>query len=234
MSLAGIDDDEDAITPAPSLIQTQSDPSIHNFEPRQFSKESGLVTKFPQQRDIADRATRAHNLQQDSQDPVQQASQPSIGKSTMTMPPNSPSDEPSGPKAKAWPRFHMPKIPPLPHSNKHKSGASDQRLATESTSHPRANEGSQSPPQEPVVTRKDSGHSSKGVSIYPWSRFLGKRSENTHSCDPTDVGSSIDDTFDMSGAADPQQQSYQPASSKRRPSLKGLLARKSSNGHRES
>lgn len=235
MSLAGVDDDEDAITPAPSIIQTESDPSIHDFEARRFSKESGLEIKFPQQKPVfADPAVTEHNFQHNSQDLEQQASQPSVDKSTMTTSSTSPSDETSGPKAKAWSGFHMPKLFAHTPLNKHKSGGSDGHSATEPTGPSQAKEGSQSQPQEPVVTRKDSGYSSKGGYFYPWSRFLGKRPESTHDPDHTDVGSNIDDTFDMSGADGTGQQAYKPVPGKRRPSLKGFIARKSSDGHRES
>lgn len=230
MSCAGINDDEDAITPAPSLIQTESDPSIHSFESRQLSEESDLEIKFPPQRALVDRAVTEDNSQQTSKDPVQRASEPLIDKSTMTVPPpNFPNDETSGPKAKAWPGFHIPKLFPLTHLNKHK----DLHGAAESSGPSTDMEGTPSQPQEPVATRKNSGHDSKGGSVYPWTKLLRKLSDGNNKSDRPNVDSNIDDTFDMSGGAGSQQGGSETASSRRRPSLKGILVGKSSDGRRE-
>lgn len=230
MSCAGINDDEDAITPAPSLIQTESDPSIHSFESQRFSEKSGLDIKFPPQRALIDREVTEENSLQTSKDSVQRASEPLIDKSAMTVsPPNSPNDETSGPKAKPWPGFHVPKLFPLAHLNKNK----DLHGAAESSGPSTDMEGTPSQPQEPVATRKNSGHDSKDEFVYPWTKLLRRLSDGTHKSDRLNVDSNIDDTFDMSGGAGPQKQSSETTSNKRRPSLKGILVRKSSDGRRE-
>ena len=230
MSCAGINDDEDAITPAPSLIQTESDPSIHSFESRQLSEESGLEIKFLPQRALVDRAVTEDDSQQTSQDSVQRAREPLIDKSTMTAsPPNPPNDETSGPKARAWPGVHVPKLFPLTHLNKHR----DVHGAAESSGPSTDMKGIPSQPQEPIATRNFFGYDSKGGSVYPWTKLLRKLSDGTHKSDRPNVDSNIDDTLDMSGGAGPQQQGSETASSKRRPSLKGILVRQSSDGRRE-
>jgi hypothetical protein len=230
MFCAGINDDEDAITPAPSLIQTESEPSIHSLGLRRLSEESGLEIKFPPQRALVDRAVTEDNSQQTPKDSVQLASKPLIDKSTMTVsPPNSPNDETSGPKAKAWPSFHIPKLFPLTHLNKH----NDLHGAAESGGPSTDTEGIPSQPSEPVATRKTPGYDSKGGSVYPWTKLLRKLSDSTYKSKHPHVDSNVDDTFDMSGAASPQPQSSGTASGKRRPSLKGILVRKSSDGGRE-